>query len=497
MVAVATPVQIANDAELFASTFLKILDKEKRLVPFEWNKAQRHFHANRTGRDLILKARQLGFSTYVQAEMYRRTVTKTRTTITLSHDDETTQKLRIMSDRFWENCKFNDIQPKRKYANASMTTYSEFDSVTTIGTAGNVHKGRGDTYTDFHGSEVAFWKDAEKIVAGAMQGGNPDIVLESTPNGAQGFFYELCMEAMRGDGVWTLHFYPWWWDDQYRIPLADGETLTYTGEEQKLVDKHGLTPEQIKWRRLKKKELKDFFTQEYPEDPVTCFLTSGNSYFGDLSDAFTAPLDPVYDPAHEYAAGMDFGQSSDFTALPVLDKTVKQQVDLLHINKLKWKEQRKRAKDTLMKWSHVTCSSGHLTVGAWNEKTEKVYTVGEKCPQCDGKITLVKTPRFAGEKNSIGAVNIEAFVDMGLSVLMFETNNETKSDMMSSLYEGIHTNGWRLQDHPVLRHEMYNFVSKQLPSGVWRLEADGEGHDDTVMGLGIAYWVATVPMQIF
>jgi len=31
---------------------------------------------------------------------------------------------------------------------------------------------------------VAFWKDAEKIVAGAMQGGNPMVILESTLNGA-------------------------------------------------------------------------------------------------------------------------------------------------------------------------------------------------------------------------------------------------------------------------------------------------------------------------
>ena len=495
--AVATPIQVANDPELFADKFLKILDKSKELVPLRWNKAQAHFHANRTGRDLILKARQLGFSTYVQGEMYHRTVTGTRTTITLAHDDETTQKMRIMSDRFHEHCKFNNIQPSRKYANASMTTYPEFDSVVTIGTAGNVKKGRGDTYTDFHGSEVAFWPDAEQIVAGAMQGGNPSVILESTPNGAQGYFYELCMEAMRGDSIWTLHFYPWWWDEQYKIELEPGEEIKYTQEEALLVETHDLTPEQIKWRRYKKRELRNYFPQEYPEDPVTCFLTSGNSFFGDLTGVFTAPLNPVYDPEHEYVAGMDFGQSTDYTALPVLDKTVKRQVDLLHINKLKWGEQRNRAKNTIMKWSHMLCASGHITVGVWNKETEKIYTVGEKCPTCDAKITLVRTPRFAGEKNSIGSVNIEAFMNMGLSVQMFETNNETKSDMMSGLYEGIHTNGWRLQDHPVLRHEMYNFVSKQLPSGVWRLAADGEGHDDTVMGLGIAHWVASVPLQVF
>jgi hypothetical protein len=259
LITTLTPRQITSTPPLFASTFLKILDKEKRLTPFRWNKAQAHFHANRTGRDLILKARQLGFSTYVQGEMFRRTVTQTRTTITLAHDADTTAKLRIMADRYWENCKFNSIQPARKYANASMTTYPEFDSVVTIATAGNVETGRGDTYTDMHGSEVAFWKDAEKIIAGAMQGGSPDVVLESTPNGAQGFFYERCMEAYRGDSVWTLHFYPWWWDDAYRLPApADME---YTEAEAKLANDHNLDAEQIAWRRMKQKELKGLFVQ--------------------------------------------------------------------------------------------------------------------------------------------------------------------------------------------------------------------------------------------
>lgn len=459
MLTVQTPKQIANDPVLFASKFLKILDKQKALIPLRWNKAQAHFHANRSGRDLILKARQLGFSTYVQGEMFRRTVTGTRTTISLAHDSDTTNKLRVMADRFWEHCKFNDIQPARKYANASLTTYPEFDSHATISTAGNVDTGRGDTYTDMHGSEVAFWKDAERIVAGAMQGGSPDVILESTPNGAQGYFYELCMEALSGNSIWKMHFYPWWWDAAYRIPLIANEFIQYSDEEKELVNKHQLQPDQIKWRRNKIRELKGLFQQEYPEDAYTCFLTSGNSYFGDLTGVFTAPLDVAYNPEHVYFAGLDFGQSNDYTAMPVLDATSKTQVDLLHIRKLEWKEQRNRIKQMFDKW-HVKA--------------------------------------MGGETNSIGSVNLEALHDMSMNVVPFDTTNETKADIMSDLYEAIHTHGWKLQDHPVQRHEMQTFVSTQLPSGIWRLAADNEGHDDTVMGLGIAKWTVNASrMQIF
>lgn len=453
---VLTPSQIANDAEAFARVFLKIQDKQKRLVPFKWNGAQKHFHANRTGRDLILKARQLGFSTLIQGEMFRRTVTNSRATITLAHDADTTTFLRLMADRFWEHCKFGELQPQRKYANASLTTYPEFDSTAAIATAGNLETGRGGTFTDFHGSEVAFWKDAEKIISGAMQAGNPDVILESTPNGAQGYFYECCMEALRGDGVWKLHFYPWWWDDAYRMPLGKGERLEYDEEEKELAAKHKLTPEQIKWRRYKRAELRDKFKQEYPEDPITCFLTSGNSYFGDASKCFYSGS-PSWQEGHDYVAGLDFGQTNDYTAMIVIDKTEKRMVDLLHIRRLEWREQRKRIYDVYKKWRCRT---------------------------------------MAAELNSIGSVNIEELSRSGLRIIPFETTNESKADMMSNLYEAMHTNGLKLMDIEVLRHEMATFVSTQTPTGLWRLAAEGEGHDDTVMALGLAWYAASNAIQL-
>lgn len=444
-----TPQQVARDPELFARTFLKILDKSKNLVPFKWNRAQRHFHAHRTGRDLILKARQLGFSTLIQGELFRRAVTSTRTTMTMAHDDETTQKLRRMADRFWENCRFGSIQPARKYSNATLTSYPEFDSESIIATAGSKDAGRGGTYTDFHGSEVAFWKDAEKIVAGAMQGGNPDVVLESTPNGTQGYFYERCMEALRGEGVWTLHFYPWWWDDAYRVELEPGQELIYTDEEQALVERHALTAEQIQWRRTKQKELGRLFIQEYPEDPYSCFLTSGNSYFGDLSDCFTAPLQAEYQEGHEYRAGLDFGRDNDFLSLTVLDKTTLRQVELLHINRLSWGEMRRRVAERYHYW--------HL-------------------------------PFVVAEDNSIGSVNNEALRELGLTVVPFETTNKSKADIMADYYNALHELGLKLQPHQVQQHEMAVFVATQLPSGVWRLAAEGNNHDDTVISGALAWY---------
>lgn len=452
-----TEYEAVTDSETFSKTFLKILDKKERLIPFRWNKMQRDFHRNKTGRDLVLKSRQLGCSTYEQGDIFKSLVTKTTRALTLSHDDTTTQILRQTADRFYNYCEFGSIKPSRKYANATMTVYSDFDSMHVIGTAGNTEIGRGGSYSRIHGSEAAKWKDAEKIIAGAMQGGNPAVVLESTPNGAQGYFYERCMEAISGAGIWKIHFYPWWWDESYRIIIDASEfPFILTADEELLKSIHGLVDEQIKWRRNKQKELGRFFPQEYPEDPVTCFLTSGNSYFGDLTGVFTAPLNPEWQEGHKYIAGLDFGQANDFTCLIVIDCTIRAVVDMLHINKLPWAELRSRIVQMYNKW---------------------------------------KVSRLIAESNSIGQVNIEALRAEGLGVVPFETTNDSKAGVMSTLNESLQS-GLKLQDNPIVRHELSIFVAMQSPiTKVWRLAAEGSGHDDTVIALALAnYGINVTPL---
>lgn len=449
---IITPLQVVSDPQIFAEKFLKIIDKQDRLIPFRWNSVQKKLHNEKTGRDLVLKARQMGITTFEQGDIFRDLVTKTTRAITLSHDDTTTQIIRQTADRFYEHCAFNDIKPSRRYANATMATYMDYDSMHVIGTAGNTEVGRGGSYSRFHGSEVAKWKDAEKIMAGAMQGGNPQILLESTPNGAQGFFYQKAMEALDGNSIWKLHFFPWWDYDNYRIPNVSVAKDNLSDEEKLLIAKHKINYDQIEWRRFKMRELGRLFSQEYPEDPVSCFLTSGNSYFGDLTGVFTAPLNTEYQQGHEYTAGLDFGQTHDYTAMPVFDKTVKCQVDLLHIRDLPWAEQRQRIKGMYDKW--------HL----------------------DGLLA---------EKNSIGEPNIEALHEIGVAARPFDTTNESKAGIMSNMNEAIHFGGWKLLDIPEQKHELNTFVATQLPSGVWRLAAGGDGHDDIVMGDALGIWQAT------
>lgn len=437
---------------------------------------------HRTGRDIILKARQHGFSTLIQALIYQSAITRTTTAITLSHESETTQKLRRMSVRFWENTK---PKPPRKYANAKLTTYPDYDSEVTVATAGNVMTGRGGTYSFIHGSEAAFWKDAEALMAGMGEGGDPeDIILESTANGATGYFYGLCIEAMSGNSSWTLHFYPWWWEDGNTLPLDDEETLEYTGDELKCIEraKDGgfeLSPEQIKWRRKKKRDLKQLFAQEYPEDVMECFLTSGRSYFGDLSHVWTAPKDAKYDHAHRYAGGLDFGQTTDFTVVPVFDIDDRCKVDKLRINRMPWADMRRQIKLIYHKWHLTSILAEENSIGSVNiEELRKDELLEDT--------TL--TPDTPGIEERDGEMRL-----LGINVRAFTTTKTSKEEIMARLHDALSIEGgWRLIDDSNTKLEYNSFVATKIPTG-WKLAADGDNHDDEVVGDALAVKSAMMP----
>lgn len=449
-----------NDED-FAAQYLYILDKGRERKRLLYNPAQRQLIDNLTGKDIVLKARQLGISTAIQARLFRLATTKSAATITLSHEDETTQKLRRMADFFYEHMPENE-RPPRKYSNARLTTYPTLSSEAVIATAGNKDTGRGGTYTHLHGSEVAFWADAARLVAGAMQGGNPEVILESTPNGAQGYFYDLCMEALDGNNKWRLHFFAWWVDPEYRLPLQPDERLDYSADELMLIERYGLSAEQIKWRRDKQHDLKSMFPQEYPEDPQSCFLLSGMGYFGDLSHCFTAPLNATRQDGHLYVAGLDFGQQNDYTVCSVIDVTARAQVDLLRINKLSWSEMRRKVRDVCKAWD------------------VRVLTA---------------------EANSMGSTNIEALAHefdadgCNTNISAFQTTNASKASAAGDFHEALHNGGLTLLDDPNQRRELMAFRATQNPRTLtWSLSAPPNEHDDIVIA-DILAWRGVVLNQ--
>jgi hypothetical protein len=75
------------------------------------------------------------------------------------------------------------------------------------------------------------------------------------------------------------HFFPWWYEASYKEDVTKKKLGAMTDEEKELVKLHGLTEEQIAWRRTRWRIMRGQAAQEYAEDFVSCFLASGECVF--------------------------------------------------------------------------------------------------------------------------------------------------------------------------------------------------------------------------
>lgn len=283
--------RLRDDFEHYAARCLKIRTKGGAIVPLILNRAQRYVHERleaqlrETGkvRALLLKARQQGFSTYIGGRFYHKTTHKRgRQAFILTHEQEATDNLFGMTDRYHEHCPAA-VKPHTGAANAKALAFDKLDSGYSVGTAGTKAVGRSKTIQYLHGSEVAFWPNAQTHFAGVVQAvpdlPGTEIVLESTANGIGGEFHERWQQAEAGIGDYIAVFVPWFWSDEYRRPVPSD--FIVTDEEWDLIEAFGLTKEQLVWRRAKISELKDpmLFKQEYPATAQEAFQTTGHDSY--------------------------------------------------------------------------------------------------------------------------------------------------------------------------------------------------------------------------
>src|SRR5580693_1061798 len=269
--------------DLLIEGLLKVRSKARGLIPLRPNRAQLEFSQHHSKRSIVLKARQLGITTYVAARFFIQTVTQPGTvTVQVAHDQESAEEIFKIVHRFWENLPkaMQDGALVTSRANIRQIVFPRLDSEYRVATAADANAGRGMTIHNLHCSEVARWpRDVEETLA-SLRSAVPEqgeIVLESTPDGAGGTFYE---EWQRADETgYARHFFPWWYGNEYRLlkkaPSAEPPSL----EEEELMRRAGLTEAQIAWRRVKRAQLRGLAVQEYAEDPTSCFRASGECVF--------------------------------------------------------------------------------------------------------------------------------------------------------------------------------------------------------------------------
>lgn len=317
---------LRKDTPYFARNCLKIKTKEGKIVPFIVNDAQMFLHnalenqIERRGkvRAMVLKGRQMGISTYIQARNYQKTALYSGVnTFILSHETKSTDNIFNMVKKYYEYMP-ESIRPAIKTSNAKVLEFDELDSIYRIGTAGKGDVGRSMSNKLFHGSEVGFWTNADELQTGVLQtvseGNGTEIILESTANGMSGFFYDEVMEAMLGDYKYEVIFIPWFWMGDYREPT--GRDFVLTDEEEELSSIYGLDNEQLQWRRSKIREFKSEwkFKQEYPCTVMEAFQSSGSSLI-ETSLIEKARLSNIKDEDSPLVIGVDPARSGDRTVI--------------------------------------------------------------------------------------------------------------------------------------------------------------------------------------
>lgn len=282
-----------GDFDAFCRGLCWIVGKDKQRQTLKFNPIQRKYNKARTWRDVVLKPRQIGFSTLELArDVFTFLQPGQRVIVICQTDAGNTYLKKFSSDveRIFEGLERAGLQldfGERATGRWSLPKRDSFLQIIECGAseAAADKKGRGGTYTRVHSTEAAFYEHPDLTLNALLEGvpslEGTSVVFESTPNGVDNWFHAKFVNAQSGASAYKAHFFPWFDDPTYRAALTQGENIEpRNAREQELVEKFGITPEQLKWYRQKVIDKgQDLVDQEYASDSVRTFLTSGRLYF--------------------------------------------------------------------------------------------------------------------------------------------------------------------------------------------------------------------------
>lgn len=295
-----------------ANPFLLILDghlyiktKSAELKVLKLNKAQRRvvdiiikkWGSREIIRLIILKARQLGISTAIEAVIYALTSQLYNiNSLIIADDQDGSNYIFEMSKLYHEKCS-PVFKPAVKKSNEKKLEFDKIHSQLLIDTSANPEAGRKYTFHVVHLSEYAFFKTAKALMLGLSQAvpalPHTMIIKETTANGFN-FFKGEWDAAVNGESDYMAIFIPWFWGEDYRMTVSDdfkigdpsmGEITAdeFMLRDLMIKDAVDLIEERLQWRRWCIRNNCDGkvsgFRQEYPSTDYEAFVASGDTYF--------------------------------------------------------------------------------------------------------------------------------------------------------------------------------------------------------------------------
>ena len=301
---------IQNPFSLIELGWLKIRTKRAELIDLQPNSAQRILlrkieeikAKGKPIRLLILKARQEGISTLIQAIIYAFCSQRPNLNASVIADDIDGSNYLFSMQKLFQEMMPSYFRPEPEHTNEKKLSFKDLHSQILIDTASSKEAvGRKYTFQFAHLSECALYPGLKELMLGLMQAipNHPEtmVFLETTARGRQGHFYELWGKVKKGHGDWEALFIPWFALPEYSRSLENGnlypiedipfpnsqEREKFYDEEEKLQRKWNITKEQLSWRRwcIVNQCGSDInsFRQEYPATADEAFISTGELFF--------------------------------------------------------------------------------------------------------------------------------------------------------------------------------------------------------------------------
>ena len=439
-----------------------IIDKDKHEVPFILNPAQLHFLKNLTERNVILKARKMGFSSVLLAvACIKFLFGENERCYSMSFDATASGKQLERAKHFIKSYeRKNKTKVPLKYNSKYEMVFegvrqdeSTYTNALRVGTAKSNGFGRGDDITFLHLTEVSLADHLDQLLAGAGEAvvNNAIITLETTANGYNEFktFWDEAVNGARG--YKALFYSPEW---EY------GETFI----------------------NRKKAELGRLFDQEFPMTPEIAFIASGNQFFDKM--ALQAYLEKTVEKETTPAGWRDYRDFKQGEFVVVFADTAAGGGDFCAAQFLS-----KTNLDIPLVY-HKKVIATEMTP-ALHIKLEEIFD-----------ITKVK-PVIAYERNNGGFFEMDRLASLNRSgkyviyrtksnqglkyaekdgpKLGWDTNSATRPVMLGMAKEVIDNGLIKIYDRPTIT-EMFSFVEVRT-STAWRAQAESSAHDDLVMSL--------------
>jgi len=297
-----------NPLLIVEDNLLTIRTKAGQLLPLTLNSTQKKILTKikellAKGKPIrlwILKARQAGCTTLIEAILYAYSSQKPATNSLVMSRDVDGANYAFGMQKIYHEELAPHLKPQVKHSNEKKLEFASIHSQILVDTADNVEAGRSYTFRLAHLTECAFYPDLEKLLLGLNQAvpnlPGTMIIGETTANGIGNQFYDKWVECKAGNSDWETLFIPWFEVEEYSRPMnmgwypiegikfvtADGKDK-FLEDERRIKKEYGLTDEQLNWRRwcivnnCNGSLLQ--FSQEYPITDIEAFVSTGDLFF--------------------------------------------------------------------------------------------------------------------------------------------------------------------------------------------------------------------------